>query len=344
MEEKEKIFLEFLKKISPGTHLRTVIEDIIRSGRGALIVLDTPKLTEITEGGFRVNCRFTPHRLFELCKMDGAVIISSDMKRIFYANVLLVPPTSVTSNETGTRHKAAEKTAKYAETFVLSISERRKKTTIYYCDLKYSLRSLDDLLKILSTNLQIIEKQREQFNELWSRLNILEISGLVSVSDVCKLLQKSQAIIKISSLIRRDLIEIGKEGSVINLRFRELTKNVEKIEEEILRDYSQKNLKTVKKILKGLTFDGLSEVSTIARLVFDLDLDEQIKPKGYRFLENCGLTKKEIASVISNLNTLDNIINAEQQTLENLLKARASQIKENILKLREEILEGKKTI
>lgn len=341
MEEKEKRFLEFLKKVSPGTPLRSVIEDIIKSEMGALIVFDSPKLNECIEGGFRVNCRFTPQRLFELCKMDGAVIISADMKRIFYSNILLVPSSSISSNETGTRHKAAEKTAKQAETFVIAVSERRKKTTIYFCDLKYCLRSLDDLLKILSNNLQILEKQREQFNELLSRLNILELSGLVSVNDVCRFLQKSQTIVKISFLMRRDLIEVGKEGSVINLRFKELTKNVEKIEEDVLRDYSNKPLKKMKKILDNLTLDGLSDVSNIARLVFEEDLTKNISPRGFRFLEKIGLNKKEISLLTTKFNSLDEIINCNQEILESFLKGRAAQVKENIIKLREEILEGK---
>ncbi|MEM4181546.1 MAG: DNA integrity scanning diadenylate cyclase DisA [Candidatus Pacearchaeota archaeon] len=344
MEEKERKMLEFLKKVSPGMPLRNVIDDIIRSDMGALIVFDSPKITECIEGGFRVNCRFTPQRLFELCKMDGAVVISQDMKRIFYGNVLLTPSTSVSSNETGTRHKAADKTSKQAETFVIAVSERRKKTTIYFNGLKYSLRNLEDLLRVLSNNLQIIEKQREQFDELISKLNILELSGLVTVSDVCRLLQKSESILKIAQIMRKDLIEAGKEGNIISLRFRELTKNVEKIEEDILRDYSEKPLKRSKKILDSLTLEGLSDISSIARVIFDFDLTKNISPKGIRFLEKVGLGKKDISLLLSKFNSLDQIINSDQTLLEEILKGRASQIKENIYKLREEILEGKVVI
>ncbi|MEM4719557.1 MAG: DNA integrity scanning diadenylate cyclase DisA [Candidatus Pacearchaeota archaeon] len=341
MEEKEKKFLDFLKKISPGTPLRGVIEDILKSEMGALIVFESPKIHECMEGGFRVNCRFTPQRLFELCKMDGAVIISSDMKTILYGNVTLIPLPSITSNETGTRHKAAEKTAKQAETFVIAISERKKKTTIYFQDIKYSLKNLEDLLRVLSNNLQILEKQREQFNELLSRLNILELSGLVSVNDVCKFLQKSQTIIKISSLMRKDLLEAGKEGNIINLRFKELTKNVEKIEEEILRDYSKKPLKRVKKILNNLSLEGLTETNSIARLVFDDEENKNIAPRGFRFLEKIKLTKKEVSLVTSNFSSLNEILNADQKKFEEILKNKSLNIKENMLKLREEILEGK---
>jgi len=198
--EKEKSFMDFIKMISPGTPIRSVIDDLIRSDLGALIVLDTPYLHEqnIPEGGFRINCRFTPQKLFELCKMDGAIILSPDLKRILYANVLLNPDTTIHTNETGTRHKAAERTAKQARTVVITVSERRKKTTLYHSTSRYYLKSSEEILREISSTLQILEKQRELFNEQISELNILEMSELVSVSDVCSLIQRPEMILKIS--------------------------------------------------------------------------------------------------------------------------------------------------
>jgi diadenylate cyclase len=99
--------LEQIKKVSPGTPLRTVIADVLRSDLGAIIAFETPEIEKVIEGGFRVNCRFTPQRLFELCKMDGGIVISADMRRILYANVLFTPDAKIPTNETGTRHKAA---------------------------------------------------------------------------------------------------------------------------------------------------------------------------------------------------------------------------------------------
>src|SRR3989344_716642 len=118
MEEQKETMTDYIRRVSPGTPLRTVVDDLLRAGLGALIVFDAPKLHEqnMLEGGFRVNCRFTTQKLFELCKMDGAIIISPDLRRVLYANVLLTPDNLITSNETGTRHKAGERTAKQAET------------------------------------------------------------------------------------------------------------------------------------------------------------------------------------------------------------------------------------
>src|SRR3989344_8424368 len=113
MAEKEsKNLVDYLKKVSPGTALRNVIEDLISANMGAIIVFDTCEVEKLIEGGFKINCRFTPSRLFELCKMDGAIIVSPDLKKILYSNVLLTPDNSVPTSETGTRHKAGERTAK----------------------------------------------------------------------------------------------------------------------------------------------------------------------------------------------------------------------------------------
>ena len=126
--EKEKTFMDFIKLVSPGTALRNVIDDLIRSGLGAMIVFDTKNLAEqnILEGGFRINSRFTSQKLFELCKMDGAIVVSPDLKRILYANVLVTPDNTIHSIETGIRHRSAERAAKQVHTFIISRSERRK--------------------------------------------------------------------------------------------------------------------------------------------------------------------------------------------------------------------------
>ena len=176
--------------------MRTVINDLIGANLGALIVFDSSELEKLIEGGFRVNCRFTPQRLFELCKMDGAIVVSSDSRRILHANVLLTPDSTIPSNETGTRHKAAERTAKQANTFVIAISERRRKTTLFIGGIRHILRSSEEVFREIGNTLQILEKQREIFDDLLSKINILEVSNLVSVSDICKVIQRAEIILR----------------------------------------------------------------------------------------------------------------------------------------------------
>lgn len=339
--EEEKSFLEYLKKVSPGTAIRTVIDDLVDSNLGALIVVETKEMQECVEGGFRINCRFTPQRLFELCKMDGAIILSADLKRILYANALLIPDNSIHTSETGTRHKAAEKTAKQLGTFVIAISERKKKTTLYHKNARYFLKSSDELLRDISSSLQILEKQKEIFVDLNNKLNILEISGMASVRDVCKIIQRSEMILKISENIKRNFAEIGKVGNLMNMRYKELIRGVEKIEENILRDYSKISLKKTKTLLANLSYDGLLDTDAIARLIFEKSTEEAAYPRGYRFLSHLTLNQREISVLARSFPNLNDILDDESNKLETLLKNRASTIKEEIENLRDQVLEGK---
>ena len=119
---KKLTFLEVLGKLSPGKSLRTALDDILEGKTGALIVVDCSALKDMIDGGFRINCKFTSQKLSELAKMDGAIVLSNDLKRILFANVLLVPDSKILTNETGTRHKAAERTAKQTGTIVIAVS------------------------------------------------------------------------------------------------------------------------------------------------------------------------------------------------------------------------------
>ncbi|MGC9309381.1 MAG: DNA integrity scanning diadenylate cyclase DisA [Candidatus Nanoarchaeia archaeon] len=332
MAEIEKGFIDYLKKVSPGMPLRTVINDLQRAGLGALIVFDSKELKEqnILEGGFRVNCLFTPQKLFELCKMDGAIVVSPDLKRIIYANVLLAPDNTINSNETGTRHKAAERTAKQTNTFVIALSERRKKTTLYYGKTKYVLKHLDELMRDVSSNLQLLEKQREIFSNQLSRLNLLEVSGYVSVSDVCKVIQRAEIILKISDSIKRKFTELGKEGNVMNMRYKELLKDIEKTEENILRDYSTTRLKRSKTLLANMTFDGLLDLKAVSMLVLEKDLEETAIPKGYRFLSYLNLTEKEISNLVKSFGNLNHLLSGNSNLKENLKKG-IENLKEQVI-------------
>ena len=146
-EKEDWELVDILKILAPGTGLRVALNDILHANLGALIVLERPELYNIVEGGFRVNCRFSPQRLVELSKMDGAIIVSKDFKKIIYANVLLVPGIGVQTKETGTRHKAAERTAKQMETLCIAVSERRNRITIYYKEMRYELEASSEILR-----------------------------------------------------------------------------------------------------------------------------------------------------------------------------------------------------
>ena len=336
-DAKKSNIIEILKLVSPGTVLRTAIDDISRAGMGALIVVDSEKLKEISEGGFRVNSKLTAQRIVELAKMDAAIILSSDLTKILYANVLLVPGINISTSETGTRHKAAERTAKQAKTLVIAISERKKKITLYHGNLKYILKNPEELLSRATETLQILEKQKEIFNELISNLNVLEISGLVMVSDVCNVLQRAEMVTRTAKMIERYLIELGKEGAIIKMRLRELLKNVDREKNLILKDYSARE-----NMLGELNFDELLESEDMARLLFSLASEEKVQSRGYRILSKTKLDNKIIKKLFGSFTDLENILSVDEERLNRVLGVDSDNFRKEISSVKEQIMMAKK--
>ena len=342
-DEENRTTLDYIKKVAPGTPIRRAIDNILSAEIGALIVFDNKDLYEenLLEGGFRLNCRFTPEKIFELAKMDGAIVVSSDLKRIMSANVLLTPKSNIPSNETGTRHQAAERCAKQGETFVIAISERKKIVSLYYKNSRYILKNSNDILSEISTNLQVVEKQREIFNELVSSLDVSEVSDMVSTIDVCKVIQKAEVILKISDELKKLFVEAEKNGNIMKISYKKLLKNVESIEKEIIRDYSVLTHKKTKTILGNMTLDGMLDLDSIARLIIEKDLEEEVSSKGYRFLSHLKLNDKDISLLVKKFVDLKGILSGESNDFEEVLKNRAESIKNEITLVRENILSGK---
>lgn len=334
-------FLEFISKLAPGKSLRTALDDILHARSGALIVIDCVQLINIYEGGFKVDCKFTPQKLCELAKMDGAIVLSSDLKQILYANTLLVPDTRIPTDETGTRHKAAERTSIQVGTPVIAVSERRGKITLFYENQKYVLQNSENLLRRATENLHILEKQREICNDLIINLNILEITGLVSVGDVCAILQRMEIITRIMNMLKRYLIELGEEGTIIQMRVRELVKGIDELELIILKDYL-KNPEAAKKILSSMDFDGLLDISILSRILFEISHDAQSHPRGYRLLAKLNLTEREIDSMISQFANFGNMLNADIESIRVVLRQRTDVFRRELENLKEHIMVGKK--
>lgn len=342
--EKEKDFVDVLKMFAPGTSLRNGLDDLLRARMGALIVFDNGNVSDMIDGGFKIHAKFSSQKLVELCKMDGAIILSNDAKRIIYANALLVPGTDVSTKETGTRHKAGERTAKKAKTIVVAVSERKNKISLYYGDLKYELEHSSEILRRAAETLQILEKQRETFNDLMSNFNILEINGLVTMDDVSNILQRLEIIKRISEIVKRYLIELGKEGMIVNMRLKELTGNLYKEEEIILKDYFGPLWNIKLGVLDKFNFDFLLESSNISRMIFEELHDDAISPSGLRILSKTNLLERYVLSLISKFKTLNRILGADNDELLEVLSSEemVEFFNREVNNLKEKIMVGKK--
>jgi len=342
-KSKEKGFTNILKMFAPGTSLRTAIDDLLRARMGALILIGTDGMEEIIEKGFRINSHFSAQKLVELAKMDGAIILSSDTKKILYANSLLSPSVNITTKETGTRHKAAERAAKQLRTTVIAVSERKNKISLYYGDLKHELEHSAEVLRRAAETLQILEKQREMFNDLLKNFNVLEINGLVTIDDVSTILQRLETINRISNIVKRYLIELGKEGMIVSMRLKELTSTLGKNQMFILRDYFKGEAQTMQTILEKMNFDSLLEKDNISEALFNDVNDKPISSMGLRILKETNALEQYIDSLTAKHKNLETIMTLSNEELLEVFKTEelANHFKEEINSLKEKIMVGK---
>jgi len=312
-ENKKFELNDALKIISPGTSLRTAIEGVKKAKTGGLIVVYNESINGLFEGGFKINMKFTPQRIIELGKMDGAIIVSKDLKKILYANVLLTPDNSIPSNETGTRHKAAERTAKQAGAIVICISQRRDEISLFCGNIKYIIRDSDEIIRRASSLLQLLEKHREIFDKNLEELNKEELKKKTRLIKVLNLIQRSMILIKNSNLLKGYLVELGSEGLSVKSRFKEILYDVEEELTLCLKDYSKIGFLKSYKILSLLSYDDLLDLANIKQC---LGINEEfVLPKGYRLLNKVDISEESSKILIDNFKNLQNILELKKENL-----------------------------
>ncbi len=331
----EEEFFSILKTIAPGTNLRIALEGILKAEKGALIVVENEKLFPLLDGGFRVNCRFTSQRLIELTKMDGAIVLSKDMKKINHANVLLTPDSKLKSVETGTRHKAAERTAKQIGTLVIAISERKHEITLFYKNIKCPLKSTEEIRRKASEHINLLEKQRELFDSHVDKLNKLELRNYPSLHQALQVMQKGRLIQKISEDVKRHIVELGNEGTLLKTRLKEIITGVEKETNFVIKDYTNLDVKKSKLLLEALSYDEILDSEKIlSTLAYDT-LTQTEPIKGWRILSKTSLPEPDIAKLIKEKGSLGEAIHSNIKTyFEVIGEEKARQFKDEIEKIK----------
>ena len=338
-KEYEEDFEEILRLTSFGTELRESLEKISSGNAGALIVLaDLNKIKDVILGGFKMNCKFSGEKLFELSKMDGAIVVDSHLKKIHFANVLLIPNPLTPSRETGTRHQAAERTAKQTGQLVIAVSQRTGTKTIYTKYFRYKLRAVADLLARLQSVLDSLEEQKKIFSNLVNYLNILEFTDLVTAVHVISVLQKAEFIIRGNKLARRYLIELGTDSQLLELRLKEIMKNVGEDFHNLLRDYGKKNPMNIRKELDKINYDELLNFENIAKIFEFKSIEESLRSRGYRILSKIpSLNENQIRTIVKKYQSLKAILEADMVDMKSIPEINESKvvgIKEELEKLK----------
>ncbi|MDO5048616.1 MAG: DNA integrity scanning diadenylate cyclase DisA [Actinomycetaceae bacterium] len=287
-----EIMRSALKAMAPGTELREGLERIQRGHTGALIVLGYDEEVEaLCSGGFEIDVEFTGARLRELSKMDGAVVVSSDHKRIRRANVQLIPDPSVHTTESGMRHRTAERMARQISIPVISLSASMRVITVYVGSLRRTLIEPETLLSRANLALDTLDRYSQRLDEDLATLTVLEQRQNVTIRDVATTLQRMEMIRRIHTEISGYLEELGTDGRLLELQMDDLVRGSASERALVIRDYIRqpKHVSAAELALSKLDDEALVDLTricaTIGHAVVDSsDLDRVLEPRGIRSL------------------------------------------------------------
>lgn len=343
MSEKraDKTKSEILQLVSPGTPLRYGIDNVLRANTGGLIVVGyNEKVKAIVEGGFSIGCPYSPSSLYELAKMDGAIILNENADKILLANAQLVPDTTYSSSETGMRHRTAERVAKETKELVIAISQRRNVITVYQGNFRYTLIDMGVILTKANQAIQTLEKYKLVLYQSISNLGLSEFEDIVTYAEIIRVLQRFIMFIRIKNELLSYLTELGVEGRLIRLQMNEVISSLEEEGELIVLDYmndEQAGTQAVMDKLQELSHQQLVEDGAILKaLGYNgyVPLDETIVPRGYRLLNKIprlpALIIENLVQTFENFTAIMNASVEELDDVEGIGEVRAKKIREGL--------------
>ena len=345
---KEDPIAEILKKIAPGTAIRDGLDNILRAKTGALLLITDKQevIDEVVDGGFFINEDYTSSKLYELAKMDGAIVLSGDMKKILFANAQLIPSYQIPTVETGTRHRTAERTAKQTGELVISISQRRNIITVFKDNNRYILEDTEVVLNKSNQAIQTLEKYRKVYDSKLSILNEYEFNDIVTLDNVLTVIQRAEMVMKIVEEIQRNIFELGEDGRLVNMQLEELIGGLEKEEMQVIKDYKvcENEAEEIMKELSKLEHEELMKVATIAKLLgyesFENFEELAVYPKGYRILDKVPrMPNSIIEKLVKSFKSFQHILVAdigELDKVEGIGEVRAKTIKQSLKKMQEQ--------
>ena len=344
---------ELLKMIAPGTPIRDGLENILRAKTGALLLITDKSevINEVVDGGFHIDGEYTSSKLYELAKMDGAIVLSGDLKRILFANAQLIPSREIETKETGTRHRTAERIAKQTGELVISISQRRNIITIFKGDFRYILEDTNNVLNKANQGIQTLERYKKVFDNRLSILNEYEFNDIVTLKNVIDVIQRAEMVMRIAEDIRKQIYELGEDGRLVNMQLEELIGGLEKEEELIIKDYMapSKKRRSPEKIIKELSeiqYEEMTKESTIARLLgfetFDNYDEIGVYTRGYRILSKIPRMPSNIVeNLVSSFKSFQHILAADIESLDDvdgIGEVRARTIKQSLRRMQEQFM------
>lgn len=345
----EDILKTTLARVAPGTLLRDGLERILRGRTGALIVLGLDKTVDsICSGGFDIGIEFSPTRLRELAKMDGAIVCDKDASNIIRAGVQLMPDPRIETQESGTRHRTAERVAIQTGLPVISVSQSMQIIALYVDGLRHVLEGSELVLARANQALATLERYRSRLDQVTNSLSALEIEAMVTVRDVAATLQRQEMVRRISAEISHYVLELGVDGRLLSLQLDELIAGLGPGSEMVLRDYSSlastpRVLEEQSATLQGFTSTELIDLGKIASVAgFQPSTDSLeaiVQPKGFRLLSSIKAVPPAVATrLVDHFDGLQNLMAAniaDLMAVEGIGEQRARTVREGLSRIAE---------
>ncbi|MDO9379334.1 MAG: DNA integrity scanning diadenylate cyclase DisA [Nocardioidaceae bacterium] len=334
--------------VAPGTTLREGLERILRGRTGALIVLGEDKeIEQMSTGGFVLDVPFSATALRELAKMDGAIVLDGNATTIRRAGVHLMPDPSIPTEETGTRHRTADRVARQTGVPVISVSASMHIIAIYVGGNRRVLEDAGAILARANQALATLERYKLRLDEVSGALSALEIEDLVTVRDVSAVAQRLEMVARISAEIEDYVLELGTDGRLLSLQLDELVTGVETDRELVVRDYMPggRRAKTPAEVLSSLSAISSSDLvdpAAVSRALYlggSEHLDSAVSPRGYRLLAKVPrLPPLVVERLVEHFGTLQKLLAAsieDLQTVDGVGELRARSVREGLSRLAE---------
>src|ERR1700749_1334187 len=344
----EPRLVKALEMVAPGTALREGIDNILHARTGGLIVIGDPdELSFLFSGGLKLDVDYTPALVYELAKMDGAIVLSSNATKIAHVNVQLMPDPTILSQETGTRHRTAERVSKQTSALVVAISERREVVSLYVDGTKYILEDIPVVLAKANQALATLDKYRSRLDQVSTRLTALEFEGGVTLHDVLTVLQRVELVTRMAVEIERYIVEVGTEGRLIEMQLDETMVGVAADKAALVHDYlvedTDDSFAVVLDQLARLAHQDLLDFGRLAELLgYDRKLntlDYPVSPRGFRILGRIPrLPKLVVGEIVKEFGGLDELLAAtdpDLEAVEGVGEIRAKDIREGLRRLQE---------
>ncbi|MFN2494966.1 MAG: DNA integrity scanning diadenylate cyclase DisA [Pseudonocardiaceae bacterium] len=337
---------ETLARLAPGTALRDGLERILRGRTGGLVVLGHDRAVEsICDGGFRLEVEFSATRLRELSKMDGAVVLSTEADRILRANVHLVPDPTIPTEESGTRHRTAERTGIQTGHPVISVSQSMSIVSVYVDGRRHVLSNSATILSRANQALATLERYKARLDEVAQVLSALEIEDFVTLKDAMTVVQRLEMVRRIAEEIAWDVVELGTDGRLISLQLNELVGGMEADRDLILRDYlpADRPVSAAVAALDRLSSSELLDLTAVADCYgYPLTpeaLEEPVSPRGHRLLARVPRLPSAVqARLVEHFGSLQALMAAtvdDLQHVDGVGDARARVVREGLSRLAE---------